>query len=284
VFTLHAIDQSPLGQDPIHRFDEDGHHRCRYHRYICRCRYDVYDRIHSTSLTSIQFALGWITVTQVCRHWRQVALSNPTLWVNIVFDLGVEWAEEMLERSKAAPISYYRSPGLHKVHKRKAFSDPETLYEHLSHIQRLEIFGGSNLLFPAVCALTRPAPHLESLELVLAGPNSISFLPSGLFSLQVPRLRHLNIRGFTFPWDSFPLCDLTHLVIRVPRSCASAVDENGSALPPSSGFHQPCCSFTMSDKAHSGRIAIPGYCHLNAGFFTRISLIVLVFSRSRPYE
>ncbi|KAH9957782.1 hypothetical protein BC827DRAFT_1362793, partial [Russula dissimulans] len=65
VFTLHAINHPPLGQ----------------------------------------LALGWITVTHVSRHWRQVALSNPKLWVNIVFDLGAEWAEEMLERSKAAPIS-----------------------------------------------------------------------------------------------------------------------------------------------------------------------------------
>ncbi|KAI0002597.1 hypothetical protein BJV74DRAFT_759338, partial [Russula compacta] len=79
IFSFHAINQ-PVAKDPIYYFD-------------------------SFPSTPTQVKLGWITVTHVCRHWRQVALSNPNLWRTIVFDLGAEWAEEMLTRSKAAPIS-----------------------------------------------------------------------------------------------------------------------------------------------------------------------------------
>ncbi|KAI0245772.1 hypothetical protein BJV78DRAFT_1105379, partial [Lactifluus subvellereus] len=51
--------------------------------------------------TRTQIKLGWITITHVCSHWRQVALSGPTLWRTIIFHLGAEWAEEMLARSKS---------------------------------------------------------------------------------------------------------------------------------------------------------------------------------------
>ncbi|TFY83663.1 hypothetical protein EWM64_g340 [Hericium alpestre] len=48
--------------------------------------------------------LGWIKATHVCRHWRCVALSNPTLWTNLDFNLGRWWANVILARSQAVPL------------------------------------------------------------------------------------------------------------------------------------------------------------------------------------
>jgi hypothetical protein len=176
------------------------------------------------SSSPIQLGLGWITLTHVCRRWRQVALSDPNLWGSIVFGLGVEWAEEMLARSKAALISYSRdlSSLQPRVSTRRSLDDRVTLRKHLSHIRRLVLSGSFESLASAVSALTTPAPHLEFLELFRNAPQSREpciTLPSDLFAHDAPKLRRVTLFGCAVPWDSnsSPLFrDLTHLDIRIP--------------------------------------------------------------------
>ncbi|KAI0045619.1 hypothetical protein FA95DRAFT_1461369, partial [Auriscalpium vulgare] len=48
--------------------------------------------------------LGWITVTHVCRHWRQIAFDNPSLWGTNIISHPM-WIEERLSRSKNSPIT-----------------------------------------------------------------------------------------------------------------------------------------------------------------------------------
>ncbi|KAI0277170.1 hypothetical protein BGY98DRAFT_900306, partial [Russula aff. rugulosa BPL654] len=49
--------------------------------------------------------LGWIRVTHVCRHWRQVALGDSSLWSKISGMLAnTKWISEMLARAKNAPL------------------------------------------------------------------------------------------------------------------------------------------------------------------------------------
>ncbi|KAI0266525.1 hypothetical protein BC834DRAFT_783046, partial [Gloeopeniophorella convolvens] len=79
IFAFHAANQ-PIARDPIYNYDDP----------------------NPPSMAQVE--LGWITVTHVCRAWRAVALADPSLWRTIVFDLGAEWAGEMLARSRAAPI------------------------------------------------------------------------------------------------------------------------------------------------------------------------------------
>ncbi|KAH9957779.1 hypothetical protein BC827DRAFT_1223123, partial [Russula dissimulans] len=177
-------------------------------------------------LTPVQLALGWITVTHVSHHWRQVALSNPNLWVDIAFDLGTEWAEEMLERSKPAPISYYRglsSRPREKVSKEKVLDEGATLRKHLSQVRRLKVSGGLDFCAAAFRALTLPVPHLESLELVWETAECrglCHIFPSDLFSRQAPKLRYLTLVGCSIPWDSYLLRDLTLLEIHIPPPSA----------------------------------------------------------------
>lgn len=198
IFSFHAINQ-PTPSDPIYNPD---------------------DPFPSNS-SPTRLGLGWITVTHVCHRWRQVALSDPNLWGTIVFDLGVEWAEEMLARSKAALISYSRDllfqPRV--VSRRRSLDDEVTLRKHLSHVRRLVLSGNPKSLAPAVRALTTPAPHLESLELLRNAHHfreSCITLPSDLFAHDAPKLRHLTLFGCAVPWDSPLFRDLTHLDIRIP--------------------------------------------------------------------
>ncbi|KAH9965174.1 hypothetical protein BC827DRAFT_833967 [Russula dissimulans] len=219
VFAFHAINRPPLGYDPLYYYnDRDSPNPGRDHDDDHIHNYDhLYPSLPS-DLSPTRF--GWITVTHVCRHWRQVALSNPNLWRTIVFDLGAEWAEEMLARSKAAPISYHRSLSFQpRIPRRKTLDDEVVLREHLSHIRQLTLSGDADFLAPALRALTTPAPNLESLELLwhgLRSRQSCVLLPSDIFSHQAPKLRHIALVGCSIPWDSSVFRDLTHLDVRLP--------------------------------------------------------------------
>ncbi|KAI0246586.1 hypothetical protein BJV78DRAFT_1381364 [Lactifluus subvellereus] len=159
IFSFHAINQL-VTRDPV--YNKDG--------------------LFPSGPTRTQIKLGWITITHVCSHWRQVALSEPNLWRTIIFHLGAEWAEEMLARSKSALISYCRNLSFCPI----SWSTTDNLREHLSHIQRLVLDGITDSLAPAMRALTTPAPHLESLELRGSGshrhPFTSPFLPTSLLT------------------------------------------------------------------------------------------------------
>ena len=49
--------------------------------------------------------LEWIEVSYVCRHWRNVALTCPSLWTCLPRPLrSARWMEEILKRSKKASL------------------------------------------------------------------------------------------------------------------------------------------------------------------------------------
>ncbi|KAA1473249.1 hypothetical protein DENSPDRAFT_744651, partial [Dentipellis sp. KUC8613] len=49
--------------------------------------------------------LGWIEVTHVCRHWRDAALQDHSLWSDITSILGPRWIHRMLDRAQFTPLS-----------------------------------------------------------------------------------------------------------------------------------------------------------------------------------
>ena len=181
---------------------------------------------HANNLSNAKnLNMRWITVTRVCRRWRQVALSDPNLWRTIAPNLGVEWVEEMLARSKAALIYYNRElSSLPRVSTRRYLDDEVILRKHLSRVQQLVLFGDVESLTPVMRALTTPAPHLELLDLFRDERRSRGLcviLPSDLFAHDAPKLRHITLHGCAVPWDSPLFRDLTHLDIRVPPSTKS---------------------------------------------------------------
>ena len=156
--------------------------------------------------------LGWIKVTHVCRHWRQVALDDSSLWARIrATQANTKWISEMLARAKNAP--------LHIVLTTVGMSSPEKLLmilPHLSHTCQLRF---PNLIyFDRVREIfSLEAPALEHFELTAHAP--IDFRDLGmnvLFKGHAPRLRTFSVSRVVIPWSLIPRGQLTQLKIAYP--------------------------------------------------------------------
>ncbi|KAI0264918.1 hypothetical protein BC834DRAFT_238385 [Gloeopeniophorella convolvens] len=162
----------------------------------------------------------WITVTHVCRHWREVALSDSTLWSGIWdnFPMCTEkWLVEMLIRSKEALLDVdLRKPSAELL---------RSVAFHPSHIRSLVLncLTGSPSNESVQKLLMSEAPELEELYL---GPKSLITSPpivllndlpasSGfrLFRGQAPKLRSIHLYQIHIPWAYLPRCTLSHLSI-----------------------------------------------------------------------
>lgn len=56
-----------------------------------------------------QHAYGYVAVSHVCQHWRDVMLESPTLWTDIIFS-DPQMAIECIRRSKSAPLCVWITP------------------------------------------------------------------------------------------------------------------------------------------------------------------------------
>ncbi|KAJ7155134.1 hypothetical protein C8R46DRAFT_436827 [Mycena filopes] len=102
-------------------------------------------------------------LTQICRAWREIALSTPTLWkaisfmdLDIPFASGVDMAELWLSRSGSCPLS-------------------------------IEIFSPGNDLSGLLSRIFQEAGRLEELKLFISAP----YLPVALRSM--PLLTHVDL-------------------------------------------------------------------------------------------
>ncbi|KAJ7890506.1 hypothetical protein B0H14DRAFT_2689582 [Mycena olivaceomarginata] len=164
-------------------------------------------------------SLSWVrVVSHICRHWRGVALSCPSLWSFPVFSHPT-WAEEMLQRSKMTPLTVkadltYMTPRMvNAVH---------SALMHISRISSLDLKTGSRSL-SEILNLTGSAPLLHSLSLVSPGfsqEEHFTLGPTFLNGEAAPRLRKLELTRFSLPWDSPLLNNLVHLKIQNPGPAA----------------------------------------------------------------
>ncbi|KAH7909430.1 hypothetical protein BJ138DRAFT_1155287 [Hygrophoropsis aurantiaca] len=162
-------------------------------------------------------ALMWISVTHVCRHWRQVALAFPALWTFLVLE-NPRWTEQMLIRSKMAPL----------VINVRVWESALTLMDtvgkalkHISRVRELSLIGTRRTMSKFAAPLMCPAPRLESLVLsdkempvythTVTAPADV---PADLFGGQAPNLRQVTLEGLQIAWPSPLLVNLTHLDIR----------------------------------------------------------------------
>ncbi|KAF8138946.1 hypothetical protein EV363DRAFT_1315253, partial [Boletus edulis] len=130
----------------------------------------------------------WINVSYVCRRWRDVALSCPTLWTYLS-TMPPRWTIECLARSKQAPLKIQIR--ITVPNGQWMNSTIEKVMDHVGRIQELD------LGFPVFYArtilpkLSSPAPRLQYLKISIEGPlPRQSFV---FFDGNTPALRTLHL-------------------------------------------------------------------------------------------
>ena len=160
--------------------------------------------------------LEWISVTHVCRRWREVALYSPYLWNHINFTkLTLAGFTQILARAKMSPL--HVEAKITPRRKARFNSLKRQLEAHMCHTRHLSISGE----FQAVLeGLISPAPALVSLSLTRPSrPHSSSqleciIIPDSLFNGTAPKLTRLELLGCRIRWKSPLLKGLQTLKIR----------------------------------------------------------------------
>ena len=161
--------------------------------------------------------LELISVTHVCRRWREIALCCPYLWTHIDFtNLSLAGFPEILARAKMSPLHFEAKITPRRKERFNAFG--RQLETHISHTRHLSISGEFQTMLKR---LVSPAPALVSLFLKKS-PYPYSFsqpiIPDSLFNGIAPELTRLELLRCSIGWKSPLLKGLQTLKIRAPSA------------------------------------------------------------------
>ena len=158
---------------------------------------------------TIKSHIPLLSITQVCRHWRKVAIALPMLWTSLYPSMSVRDVARSLRRSNGLPLDFTIS-GIQGT-----AGHWEHFHEHIGRCRRIAIKD----IPPEWIAdlqpwLDNPAPLLE--ELVLSAVPSQSPISSELdltfFDQTTPRLTKVRLDTIILPRSSFHLfLSITHL-------------------------------------------------------------------------
>ncbi|KAI0289292.1 hypothetical protein BC826DRAFT_1187913 [Russula brevipes] len=154
-------------------------------------------------------SLRWIGITHVCRHWRQVALDDSSLWARISSSTArPTWVSEVLARARNAPLAIELF----------TTSNAETLSMFAAHFARTHEFRLRGIVASTVddnireiCSLEAPA--LEHFELGAAPGSPVTFLRAPFFNGMAPKLRTFSLYQIRVPWSFIPRGQLSELKI-----------------------------------------------------------------------
>ncbi|KAI9060826.1 hypothetical protein FKP32DRAFT_1760117 [Trametes sanguinea] len=154
---------------------------------------------------SAYYELSWLRLTWVCRQWRMIALSSPSLWTYIhcgKTPMDLAWVAAVIERSSGMPLDIKISPG------GDAESILRIVFERNLAVRNLTVQIPSNKphekQLPALLTLFPASmPALQALKLVASSERVVdawhTYIPD---RAQFPSLRVLSLSGFHFPWES----------------------------------------------------------------------------------
>ncbi|KAJ7213730.1 hypothetical protein B0H12DRAFT_370592 [Mycena haematopus] len=151
------------------------------------------------------------SLTRVCRQWREIALSLPSLWSAINLSRnGVsleQWArisELWLKRSRSCPLSIEldaRRDGLDLMKVLTSVAAHRTRLEHLKLV-----------LYPdGLPFLERSMPLLRHLDLDLRNDFSYAFTPVSF--CEFPLLRSVRLNDTATSWVTLPWAQLTSIAL-----------------------------------------------------------------------
>ncbi|KAI0061540.1 hypothetical protein BV25DRAFT_768039 [Artomyces pyxidatus] len=180
----------------------------------------------------------WITVTHVCKHWRNIALGNTTLWNNInLFNLNKSWAIEFLRRSSPGPFSMTVTRYM-----------PEAVRDSLEagDISRLQgLIVDDRSIFPSqdddettlaklLYHRKSAAPMLKSLRVWRTFPHDdrLKFPLSLLFPSEIQNLRSISLGRCALDWDPTYLANLVHLRVIDPDVTTPLQSLTGVSVTP----------------------------------------------------
>lgn len=173
--------------------------------------------------------LRWFRVAQVCRRWREVAVSSARLWSTIILS-HPEFMKLMVVRSKGMALDFTLNTEELK-YIRRASKHQERLHsvaELLSQPARfrsLAIRVQKGGRYVSLRELLRDAAGIAPrlLELRLASSAKVDSLPPNFLAGGAPVLQLLELDRVAVRWKQIPLpSSLTHLILRKGKTLPSA--------------------------------------------------------------
>ncbi|KAI0037912.1 hypothetical protein FA95DRAFT_1477837, partial [Auriscalpium vulgare] len=149
----------------------------------------------------------WVRFSHVCRRWRHVMLTSPSLWRNLILPLPPQWARAMIARSQQLPltISYTRN-------RSEISSEWNLPLDTLERVKSINLLHADSCPANLDALLCTPAPILEVANLYRSTPAQIRLTP--LFADCAPKLRELVMHDApAIPWTSSFICNLVSLNI-----------------------------------------------------------------------
>ncbi|KAI0060060.1 hypothetical protein BV25DRAFT_978029 [Artomyces pyxidatus] len=173
-----------------------------------------------------RYDLGWIRVTHVCRYWREVALHNYRLWLEISLDeVSAPWRSAMLVRSRNRPLALSVDLRQSEPDRRddlvSAIVEDSTI-RRTRHLE-VQLPLGRDAAFQVVVDVfmrSQPAPLLESLDMTNNPTNPPCAIPPSASAPGMPyapNLKFLRLVDCYIDWSDHRFEALTHIDIQITR-------------------------------------------------------------------
>ena len=151
---------------------------------------------------------GFITLTHVCRGWRDIFTSCPSLWARFDFK-NVDKTRTYIQRSQSSPLR------IHIGYRYQRVVDEAFLLitPHIFRIKSLTI--DADALPSELKHFRCNTPLLEKLDINIASGNPV--LDGTLFNGDLSSLRELRLQGITtnLPWKNLANLQVVDLRYRV---------------------------------------------------------------------